>query len=246
MSGVRTEMNGIFRFNGPGALPLLAVALVVVLLILLIPLLMLGLAGAAFSRLGFSWIEAVSVILLMLLGYLINIPIWTFSHNRGQDGAAGTTVFDAFTGEPISGEYSSTAISLNLGGALIPLAVSVYLLYEMQAVNDGQPLLPLAVCLVVVALVVMMSAKIIPEWGIRAPLFLPSLAALICGVLLTGGLGLAAAVTAFAGGTIGILLGTVVFLLWKGVRQGIRQISIGGAGTFGSVFLCTLFSALIS
>ncbi|OPY38950.1 MAG: hypothetical protein A4E35_00178 [Methanoregula sp. PtaU1.Bin051] len=246
MNGVRTGMNGIFRINGPGALPIIALGLVVLLIIILIPLLILGLAGAAFSRLGFTWVEAVSVIILMVIGYLINIPIWTVPRMGGHDGTPVHMVFDAFTGEPIHGERSLITVSLNLGGALIPLAVSVYLLHEMNRLNPGQFIFPLAGCIAAVAIVVIVSVKIIPEWGIRAPLFLPALAALACGILFTGGAGLAAAVTAFSGGTMGILIGTLIFSLWKGVRSGIRQISIGGSGTFGSILICTLFSALIA
>jgi uncharacterized membrane protein len=239
-------MNGTFRFSGPDALPFLAIALAILILIFLIPLLMLGLAGAAFSRLGFSWIEAVSVILLMLVGYFVDIPIHTFTRAGGRDGATGAMVLDAFTGEPVPDERSSTAVSLNLGGAVIPSAVSVYLLYEMDRMDTGLSFLPLVICLAAVAIVVMMSAKFIPGWGIRAPLFLPSVTALACGLLLTGGTGLSAAVTAFSGGTMGILVGITGFLFRKGFDQGIRQISIGGAGAFGSIFLCILLSALIA
>jgi uncharacterized membrane protein len=239
-------MNGIFRFSGPDALPFLAFVLAIIILIFLIPLLMLGLAGAAFSRLGFSWIEAVCVILLMLMGYFVNIPIRTFTRTGGSDSSTGAMVYDAFTGEPVPDERSTTLVSLNLGGAVIPFVVSVYLLYEMERMNAGQSFLLSLVCLIAVAFVVMISAKIIPDWGIRAPLFLPSVTALACGLLLTGGTGLAAAVTAFSGGTMGLLVGITGLLFRKGFDQGIRQCSIGGAGAFGSVFLCILLSTLIA
>jgi uncharacterized membrane protein len=61
-------MNGLYRLSPLGSLPVFALIGLVVLIVLVIPLLILGLVGAAFSRLGFSWIEAVAVILLMFLG----------------------------------------------------------------------------------------------------------------------------------------------------------------------------------
>ena len=54
----------------------LAIILLIGLVILLIPLLILGVIGAAFTRLGLSWIAALALVLLMLAGSFVNIPLY--------------------------------------------------------------------------------------------------------------------------------------------------------------------------
>ncbi len=68
--------NGI-RFQSVGALPVLAIILLILLIIVMVPLLFLGMIGAAFTRLGFSWISALAVVLLIIGGSSVNIPVYT-------------------------------------------------------------------------------------------------------------------------------------------------------------------------
>lgn len=239
-------MNGIFRIFSTGPLSVLAIMILLGLLILLIPLLILGLIGAAFSRLGFSWIEAIAVILLMLLGSFVNIPLWTFQRINREEESGKPRVFDAFTGEPVPDQRFTTTLSLNVGGAVIPFAVSVYLLYEAQRAIGDSLLLQVIIALLVIAIITKISTKIIAPIGIRAPLFLPAISAIVCGVLLSGGTGLSAAVIAFVGGTMGTLLGADILNLPRIREVNVQNVSIGGAGTFGAVFLCGLLAALIA
>ncbi len=58
------------RFYSAGPLSVFLIILLIALVIILIPLLILGIIGAAFTRLGFSWIAALAVVLLMLSGEL--------------------------------------------------------------------------------------------------------------------------------------------------------------------------------
>ena len=82
--------------------------------------------------------------------------------------------------------------------------------------------------------------------GIRAPLFIPGLTALLCGVLLAGGPGLSAGVIAFVSVTIGTLLGANIAHLYHVGDLEVPRVSIGGAGTFGAIFIGCLLSALIA
>jgi uncharacterized membrane protein len=239
-------VNSLFKVSSVGAYSLLALAVVIVLSILLVPLLVLGIAGAAFSRLGFSWMEAVAVLLLMLAGSLVNIPLPAIRAMRNRGLPAGATVFDAFTGEPVPDEQSTVTLSLNLGGAVIPAAVCVFLLYGAGRVEAGSLALPLALCLGIVTIATFLSTTVLPGWGIRAPLVLPAFAALASGFFLGGGTGLAAGVIAFVGGTMGALTGATARCFSRGIGAGVRQISIGGAGMFGPVFLCAILAALVA
>jgi uncharacterized membrane protein len=239
-------MNGIYRLSPLGSLPVFAIIALIVLIVLVVPLLILGLIGAAFSRLGFSWIEAVAVILLMFLGSFVNIPLWTFQRREANTGTGTPAVFDAFTGEPVPDERLTTELSINIGGAVIPLIVSGFLLVEVQRLTGESLLLQAGIALLIVALITRVLTTIIPGYGIRAPLFVPAVSALALGLLLTGGTGLSAAVVAFAGGTAGIVLGAGVCTLPAIKNSSVSRVSIGGAGMFGAVFLCGLLAALIA
>ena len=239
-------MKGIFRISPTGPLPVFAIILLVGLIILIIPLLVLGIIGAAFSRLGFSWIEATAVILLMILGSFVNIPLWTFQNTVGKTETGTPAVFDAFTGEPVSDERVTAGLFLNLGGAVIPFAVSMYLLYQLGLLAGDLLLLQVFGAMIIVAIITGFSTKVVPAYGIRAPLFVPAVSAIVSGILLTGGTGLAAAVVAFVGGTMGTILGATLFALPAIKKTGIPSVSIGGAGMFGAVFVCGLLAALIA
>jgi uncharacterized membrane protein len=236
--------NGI-RMHSAGPLSVLALILLIGLVILIVPLLFLGLVGAAFTRLGFSWIAALALVLLMLFGSFVNIPLYRIKRDmiRVDHAAlpfAGTG--NSFSPPPVW----ETVISLNLGGALIPAAVSVYLLYRAIAVADMTVLQPVAVGIVIVAVIAWMATRSVPGYGLRAPLFIPGLAALLCGLLLTGGTGLSAGVTAFVAGTAGTLLGAGIAQLPRIRDMEIPEVSIGGAGMFGAIFLACILSALIA
>jgi uncharacterized membrane protein len=239
-------MNGIFRRSPTGSLSVLAILLLVGLIVLVIPLLILGLAGAAFSRLGFSWIEATAVILLMLLGSVVNISHWTFRRRFGKTETGKPLVFDAFSGEPVPAEQPVTELSINLGGAVIPLVVSIYLLFGAYRLEGDMLLIRAGIALVIVALITRMSTSIAPAYGVRAPLLVPAVSALVLGLILGGGPGLAAGVIAFAGGTMGTVLGAGILPLPQIKTCGVSGISIGGSGMFGAVVLCGLLAALIA
>ncbi|MCX6682766.1 MAG: DUF1614 domain-containing protein [Methanoregula sp.] len=239
-------MSGILKISSTGPLPLVAIVVLVALLIVLIPLLLLGLVGAAFSRLGLSWTEAVAVILLMLLGSFVNIPLWTVQRTMKKTAGERPAVFDAFTGEAIPDERAITPISLNLGGAVIPGAVSVYLLLQMHHVIGESVYVQAGVALLIVAVITKILTTVTPASGVRAPLLVPAASALLCGVILTGSTGLAAAVVAFVAGTTGTLLGAGIFTIPSLKTTGIPSLSIGGAGTFGTVFICGILAALIA
>ncbi|WAC05470.1 MAG: DUF1614 domain-containing protein [Methanoregula sp.] len=239
-------MNGIFRISPTGPLPLITIILLIGLFILIIPLLILGLAGAAFSRLGFSWIEATAVILLMLLGSFVNIPIWTFRGSRQITDTGTPVVFDAFTGEPVPDDRLSTGLFLNLGGAVIPSAVTLFLLYQFHHLAGESLLLQVCAAIIIVATITGVSTRVIPAYGIRAPILIPAVSAIVSGILLTGNIGLSAAVVAFAGGTMGILVGATLSAINAIRKTGIPSVSIGGTGMFWAVFFCGLLAALIA
>lgn len=235
--------NGL-RMYSAGPLSVLALILLIGLVILVIPLLFLGLVGAAFTRLGFSWIAALAVVLLMLFGSFVNIPLYRIRRDmiRVDNAALPFGVAGPFASPPVW----QTVISLNLGGALIPAVVSAYLLYRAVSLEGTALLQPVVAGIIIVAIIAWLATRTIPGYGLRAPLFIPGLAAILCGLLLTGGTGLVAGVTAFVAGTAGTLLGAGIAQLPRVRDIEVPEVSIGGSGMFGAIFLACLLSALIA
>ncbi|MDG6251638.1 MAG: hypothetical protein QCH34_12505, partial [Methanocalculus sp.] len=63
---------------------ILMVIILFAALILLIPLLLLGIVGGALTNLGFSWFQAIGLLVLILIGSLVNIPV-TEIRERASD-----------------------------------------------------------------------------------------------------------------------------------------------------------------
>jgi len=237
--------DGIRVYSGVGALSVFAIILLVILLIILIPLILLGFIGAAFTRLGFSWVAAIAVVLLMLFGSFINIPVYRVKRDMIRVSCENPPEFD-IPAPCMSQQVWETLISVNLGGAIIPVCIAIYLVYQATRVTGNALFLPVAVCIAVVAGVSFVSTRMICGYGLKVSLVLPALTALLLGYLLSGGTGLTAAVTACAGGIIGTLVGGNVAHLFRIKDIEIPQVSIGGAGTFGAVFLCCILPALLA
>jgi len=232
-------MGDGIRFYSAGGWTVIGIILLVCLVVLIIPLLFLGLVGAAFARLGFSWIAAVAAILLMLLGSAINIPIWKIRREMVRiehDGEWGVNGYEPW----------ETVISVNLGGAVIPVVIAIYLLFMSTGSIGISTGVPVIVGVILVAALSYVATRRVEGVGLRVPLFMPGLAALLCGLVFAGGIGLAAGVTAFVAGTFGTLLGANVANLPKVRELGVAVFSIGGAGTFGAVFIGCILSALIA
>jgi uncharacterized membrane protein len=235
--------NGI-RFFSAGPVTLVVLALLIICAVVLLPLLFIGLVGAAFTRLGFTWMTALAVIVLMLVFSLVNIPLYTYKRSMIRAPFNTPLAADPFSGmDPAAWE---TKITLNIGGAVIPAILSAYLFWKGCLVEGPSLYSPVCAAIVSVTIVTYFLTRSHPALGVRVPTVVPSLTALALGVLLCGGLGLASAVTAFVGGVLGTLIGGGILQCVRVGDLDVRGISIGGAGSFGAVFLCCLLPALIA
>lgn len=239
-------MAGGIRYVSAGPLTALVLLLVVVIVICMIPLVFLGIIGTAFTRLGLSWIASLALVLLMLAGCFVNIPLFRIRREMIQAvplDAEGNELVSSPGNRPVW----ETLVSINLGGAVIPLLITAYLVYQAVVVNGIPLLVPVALCAAVCFAVSSVSAREIQGVGIQISVLIPALTALLAGLFFSGGAaGLTAAVTALAGGTIGVLAGGNLAHL-PGVRNlDVPEVSIGGNGSFSSVFLCCILPALIA
>ncbi len=98
--------------------------------LIMLPLLMLGWIGEAFMRLGLSPALVFWLLILTLVGSLVNIPIYRFE-NREMVGEQVVSYFGMRFRVPRPERAQATTLAVNVGGALIPLALSVYLISQI-------------------------------------------------------------------------------------------------------------------
>jgi len=198
--------------------------------------------NAVFTALGLPPWTAYVLFILSIAGSFINIPIKTIEVEEVR------YKIDTFLGrlypvrilEPAS---RKTTIAINLGGALIPIAISSYVLIEE---SYGWPSFLLASILMI--MVCYSFARIVPGVGIVMPNFIPPISACFIAVfasLLFGCLELAPFVAYFSG-VVGTLVGADLMNLKKISKLGARMVSIGGAGTFDGIFITGIFSVLLT
>jgi len=205
------------------------------LLFLLLPLLFVmlffNLAAVSFARLGLSPEAAIAFFLACLIGSVINIPI---SRRRIWVQRRAALPLYVFYYPPTVQEQT---ICINLGGAILPAALSVYLL-ATQA-----PLVPALVATAVTALLAKLLARPMPGVGIAMPAFIPPFVAAACGLLLAPQ---SPAAVAYVSGALGTLIGADLLNYGAIQRLGAQAVSIGGAGVFDGIFLVGVVAAFLA
>ncbi len=214
-----------------GPFLLAAVALAVVLAAFLF----VGVLTYALARLGIApWIAAL-VLLACLLGSAVNVPIARLRSSVVQMepyiGVFGIRYFVPLL------RSSSTIVAVNLGGALVPTALSAYLIIHDRL---GWPALA---AVTLVGLLVYLVARPVPGLGIAVPALLPGLFAVLTAFLFHPA---ALAGLAYVAGTLGTLAGADLANLRKVRRLGAPVASIGGAGTFDGIFLAGIIAVLLA
>lgn len=226
---------------------LVLIFVLVLLLLLFLPLLFLGIVGGALKSLGFSGWEIFFLIIASVIGSFINIPVTHLEGARNQ----AYQFRDRFGRIYTMHDCPDTTVAVNVGGAVIPLLVTLYLVYYVLSSPAVFPQ-PLSVIfggiagILLVAGVTHSVARVVPGLGITTPFFVPPLCALLCGILFSFGDSLAAPPIAFAAGTMGTLIGADL-LNWRHLDKiGAPMVSIGGAGTFDGIFLSGILAAFLA
>ncbi len=136
-------------------------------------------------------------------------------------------------------------LAVNIGGALIPVIVSILFLYSSSFVLDHSTKIFAAAYLVTTA-VTAATARSIPGLGIAVPSLVPPLTSSIVVVMLAGS-GPPQALVAYAAGSLGSLTGADIIRLaldWEKLKAPL--LSIGGVGVFDGVFLSGAISLILT
>ncbi len=213
-------------------------AFLALLLAGIIVILLVFVGEVAFERIGLNSIDYALILLGTLVGSMINIPVAEVSSTQPLLEIQETRAFGLYYRIPrIRYKQVSTIVAVNLGGAIIPLLVTIYLL----SVHTG--ILPAAIVgSLVTAVLVHLMAKKVTGVGIVTPALLPPVVAALTAYLLVPG---APAVVAYASGTLGALIGADLTNLSSISKLGAPVASIGGAGTFDGVFLTGIVAVLL-
>jgi|SRR5579863_5657926 len=218
----------------PLALPfVLALFAVIVLVITLIEV---GLLRYAYEKMGVSRRYVFFILFLSLFGSYVNIPV-AYLPDRAVVSGQPSSYFGMHYGGPVVYQWPGTVIALNLGGAIIPTLLSLYLLGKHRLFLRG------FFAVIIVATAVHAMAHPIRGMGIAVPIFVPPLVAAAVALLLSRS---SAPSLAYIAGSLGTLIGGDLLNLDKVQGLGSPLVSIGGAGTFDGIFLTGILAVILA
>lgn len=207
-----------------------------------------GVIISAFMKIGFSIGHAFLILILSLLGSGINIPLATLRSDTPVVRDTYIRVFGVAYRVPVRRvTKNETTIAVNVGGAVIPVLISAYLIMRFPS-----SLLLAGAGVLIVSIITYSVARPIRGIGIATPALVPPLAAALAAILLTSVVQIpdcpvdqCRVVTAYAGGVLGTLIGADLLNLGKIKNLGAPVASIGGAGTFDGIFLSGFIALLL-
>jgi uncharacterized membrane protein len=190
----------------------------------------------AYMNVGLRPDVALLLLLASLAGSYLNIPVAQLPELHIMSGEE-VSFYGMRYVIPVVIDWPGTVIAVNVGGAVIPALLSLYLFVRHRLWVWG------VIAILGVATVCHFLARPVPGVGIALPVFVPPLSAAAIGLLLSRwqspGL-------AYIGGSVGTLIGADLLNLDKIQGLGAPVASIGGAGTFDGIFLTGVLAVLIA
>ena len=219
---------------------MLIFGILLILLIAVVAIVFLGAVSIAFKDVGFSPLTILLVLAGTLVGSFINIPLVRL-RSRSPIVREEYVSWFGLTYRIPRLEYgeTTTMVAINVGGALIPTAVSVYLL----AKSSVSIVLLSLLGVFVVSAVTHAAARPVKGVGVTTPAFIPPITAAIVAFILSPS---HTTTIAYVGGVLGTLIGADLSNLRKIPGLGAPLASIGGAGTFDGVFLSGIIAVLLA
>jgi len=193
----------------------------------------------AFVTLGLPPELAFIALLVSLIGSYINIPITRVANGQPHQ-AEVVRSFGIRYRVPTRYATDSTIVAVNVGGAIVPVLISLYLLMQMPSI-----VVPALIGIAIVTAIVHRFAMPVPGLGIATPMLIPPIVAALCGYFLGSSQHHRDAV-AFISGVMGTLIGADLLNLRKLRDLGAPVASIGGAGTFDGIFLTGIVAVLLA
>ncbi len=199
-------------------------------------LIQIGLLQYVFETLGVSRRYMLLLLVCCLLGSNVNIPVARLGSGYVQSGEP-VQVFGMTYIMPVVRQWPGTVVAVNLGGAVIPVILSIYLVFKSGEFFNS------ALATLAVTYVVHLLARPVHGVGIVVPTFIPP--------LVTAAVALAlsrrhAPAVAYVAGSVGTLVGADLLNLDRVGQMGAPIASIGGAGKFDGIFLTGIVAMLLA
>jgi uncharacterized membrane protein len=203
---------------------------------LVLILLVLGALRHAYLSLGVSPTTAMLLLFGSLIGSYFNIPIAMLAPEQVESDKVIEFFGMQYT-VPVVENLPGTVIAINVGGAVIPTIMSLYLLANRQLWGLG------VIATAIVAVVLHWLSDPVPGVGIAVPIFFPAIVTAIVSLVLSR---TNAAPLAYIAGSLGTLIGADLTNMDKVAGLGAPVASIGGAGTFDGIFLTGILAVLLA
>jgi uncharacterized membrane protein len=171
----------------------------------------------AFLRTGISSRAALFLLFGSLIGSYINIPVAHFPGSIMQTGEE-ISRFGVHYIVPVVVRREGTILAVNVGGAVIPVLLSIYLLFKNELWVRG------LIATAIIAAIMHMLATPVPGVGIAVPMFIPPVVTAIVAVPMARR---HAAALAYVSGSLGTLIGADLLNLGAVQRLGAPVASIG-------------------
>jgi uncharacterized membrane protein len=198
--------------------------------------LLLGTMEYVSAQLGLDAAAALAVLWASLIGSRVDIPVARI-HDRGAQTAPELVPTWAGLLVRPGGRVRGTLVAVNVGGAVIPVAVSFVVVALAGAWWEA------GAATAVVAVIAYVLARVVPGVGVLLPFWATPLTAALTAVALAPG---ASAAVAYAGATLGTLVGADLLHLHRAGALRATVVSIGGAGTFDGIFLGGIVAVLLA
>jgi uncharacterized membrane protein len=206
-----------------------------VLLFLLVVLIELRVLAYAYRKIGVPPRYMFAVLVLTLVGSHFNIPLYAVKVPRLAPVESVTVMGRTYIVPPAV-KPGTTLVAINVGGALVPVLLSLYLFFRTRL------FVRMLIGIAVVAVITHAFARVVPGVGIAVPMLIPPLAAAAVALILSWH---RAPPVAYVAGSMGTLIGADLWNIGRVAELGAPLVSIGGAGTFDGVFLTGLIAGLI-
>jgi uncharacterized membrane protein len=213
----------------------LTIMFIVFLLLFFFFTLQIDLIIMVFSQIGIPTKYVFAALFATLIGSFINIPIRRIPQETMVEQRI--VRFFGFRYVVPVRQRKETVLAVNVGGAVIPVLLSGYLLFKTGL--WGKALIATAL----MALITFRLARPVRGLGIALPFFVPPILAALASVFISRS---HAPVVAYVCGTLGTLIGADLLNLNKIGKLGAPVASIGGAGTFDGIFLNGILAVVLA
>jgi uncharacterized membrane protein len=195
----------------------------------------INIIALVFNEIGIPTHSIFTALFATLIGSFINIPLKRIPQEMMVEDR--TIRFFGFRHAVPAWKKRETILAVNIGGAVIPVLISCYLLFKTGLWAGA------GLATALMTFITFKLARPLRGVGIALPAFIPPVMAALLSVLIASR---DAPVVAYISGTLGTLIGADILNLKKIANLGAPVASIGGAGTFDGIFLNGILAVLLS